>query len=61
MHVGHFAAGFVAKRVEPKRSLGTLVLASILTDILWANFLIAGIEHVQFKPGFDYLDSRIVG
>lgn len=51
MHVGHFAVGFVAKRIEPKLSLGTLVLAAVLSDILWAIFLIAGIEHVQFKPG----------
>ncbi len=51
MHVGHFAVGLVAKRVEPKLFLGTLVLAAMLSDILWAIFLIAGIEHVQFKPG----------
>lgn len=60
MHVGHFAVGFVAKRVEPKLSLGTLVLAAMLSDILWAVFLIAGIEHVQFKPGSgaaNYVDA----
>lgn len=51
MHVGHFAVGFVAKRIEPKLSLGTLMLAAMLSDFLWAIFLIAGIEHVQFKPG----------
>ena len=51
MHVGHFAVGLVAKRVEPKLSLGTLVLAAMLSDFLWAIFLFAGIEHVRFKPG----------
>jgi membrane-bound metal-dependent hydrolase YbcI (DUF457 family) len=51
MHVGHFAVGLVAKRVEPKLSLGTLVLAALLSDFLWAIFLFAGIEHVRFKPG----------
>jgi membrane-bound metal-dependent hydrolase YbcI (DUF457 family) len=51
MHVGHFAVGFIAKRVEPKLSLGTLVLAAMLSDFLWAVFLFAGVEHVQFKPG----------
>jgi len=51
MLVGHFAVGFVAKRVEPKLSLGTLVLAAMLADLLWCIFLLAGIEHVQIKPG----------
>ena len=51
MHVGHFAVGLLAKRVEPKLSLGTLVLAAMLSDFLWAIFLFAGIEHVRFKPG----------
>ncbi len=51
MLVGHLAVGFVAKRVEPKISLGTLVLAPMIADLLWCLFMIAGIEHVQFKPG----------
>ena len=51
MFVGHFAVGFIGKRVEPKLSLGTLVLASMLADLLWVVFLIAGIETVQIKPG----------
>ena len=51
MLVGHFAVGLVAKRVEPKISLGTLVLAALLADFLWVIFLITGIEHLEFKPG----------
>jgi len=51
MFVGHFAVGFVAKRVEPRISLGTTVLAAMLPDLLWSIFLIAGLEHVHFKPG----------
>jgi len=51
MLVGHFAIGLTAKRVEPKISLGTLVLAAMLADFLWCVFMLAGIEHVQFKPG----------
>jgi hypothetical protein len=60
MHVGHFAVGFVAKRVEPKLSLGTLVLAAMLADFLWCIFMVAGIEHVRFKPGMgaaNYADA----
>ena len=51
MLVGHFAMGLLAKRVEPKVSLGTFVLAAMLADFLWVIFLITQIEHVDFKPG----------
>jgi hypothetical protein len=51
MFVGHFAVGLAAKRLEPGISLGTLVMAPMLADLLWRLFMIAGIEHVQFKPG----------
>ena len=61
MHVGHFAVGFLAKRVEPKLSLGTLVLAALLVDFLWCILMLAGVEHVQFKPGMgaaNYADAH---
>ncbi|HYY58073.1 MAG TPA: metal-dependent hydrolase [Pyrinomonadaceae bacterium] len=51
MLVGHFAVGFVAKRLEPKLSLGTLVLAAMLADFLWCIFMLAGLEHLRIKPG----------
>src|SRR5215470_601035 len=51
MLVGHFAVGLAAKRIAPAVSIGTLVLASMMADLLWCIFMIAGIEHVQFKPG----------
>jgi hypothetical protein len=49
--VGHFAAGLVAKRVEPTLSLGTLVLAAMLTDLLWPVFTFVGLERVNFGHG----------
>jgi len=51
MLVGHFAVGLIARRVEPRLSLGTATLASLVPDLLWCLFLIAGIEHVRLKPG----------
>src|SRR4029078_5707802 len=51
MLVGHFAAGLLAKRAEPKVSLGTFALVAMLADFLWVIFLITGREHVDFKPG----------
>jgi membrane-bound metal-dependent hydrolase YbcI (DUF457 family) len=51
MLVGHIAVGLAAKRITPRVSLGTTVLAALLPDLLWCVFLLAGIEHVQLKPG----------
>ena len=51
MLVGHIAVGLAAKRITPRVSVGTTVLAALLPDLLWCIFLLAGIEHVQFKPG----------
>jgi membrane-bound metal-dependent hydrolase YbcI (DUF457 family) len=51
MLVGHLAVGLAGKRVEPRLSLGTLVLGALLADLLWCVFMIAGVEQVRFKPG----------
>jgi len=50
MLVGHFAAGFVAKTIDPEVSLGTLVLAAMLPDVLWPIFTMAKLEYTV-KPG----------
>jgi hypothetical protein len=41
----------VAKRVEPTLSLGTLVLAAMLPDLLWPVFTFMGLERVNFGDG----------
>lgn len=51
MFIGHFGAGFAAKRVDPKPSLGTLFLASQFIDLLWPVFLLIGLEKVIIDPG----------
>jgi Co/Zn/Cd efflux system component len=48
MLVGHFAAAMVAKRVEPRISLGTAALAAMLADFVAFILLIAGVE--RFSP-----------
>ena len=57
MLVGHFAAGLAAKRIAPRISLGTLVVAAMLPDFVWCVLLTAGVEHVYFAPGERLLDS----
>ena len=46
MFIGHHAVGFAAKRFAPKVSLGWLMAAPLLPDLLCALFIILGIEHV---------------
>jgi hypothetical protein len=50
MLVGHLAVALVAKRIEPKISLGTWTIAALLSDLILFPLLIAGIEHVDLLP-----------
>lgn len=51
MFLGHFAIALTAKKVRPKISLGTLVLAAQFADILWPVLLLLGVEQVRIVPG----------
>jgi len=51
MFLGHFGLALAAKKVAPKTSLGTAVLATEFADMLWPLFLLLGIEHVTIVPG----------
>jgi hypothetical protein len=51
MFIGHFAAGFAAKRVVPRVSLAVLFLAAQLADVLWPIFVAVGLETVRISPG----------
>lgn len=51
MFIGHFGVGFGAKRVAPRVSLGTLLLAAQFIDLLWPTLLLLGLERVRIAPG----------
>jgi len=51
MFLGHFAAGLLASRTEPRLPLGTAFLAGQLPDAIWPYLLLAGVEHVSIVPG----------
>jgi hypothetical protein len=51
MFLGHVGLAFAAKRVAPKTSLGTLLLATNFADCLWPIFLVLGWESVRIVPG----------
>lgn len=46
MFIGHYAVGFAAKKFAPRTSLGALIAAPILLDLIWPIFLLLGWERV---------------
>ena len=51
MILGHYGVALAAKRVAPRSSLGTLILAAQWADELWPLLLLFGAEHVRVAPG----------
>jgi hypothetical protein len=51
MFIGHFGVALAAKRVVPRASLATLILAGEFLDLIWPVFLLLGLEHVRVAPG----------
>lgn len=51
MFVGHYGAAFAAKRLAPKTSLGTMVLATLFADLLGWTLVVTGFEHFAIRPG----------
>jgi membrane-bound metal-dependent hydrolase YbcI (DUF457 family) len=47
MFVGHYAAAFAAKSVEPRAPLWTYVAAAQLIDIGWSGLILAGVERMH--------------
>jgi len=51
MFAGHFGVALAAKRAAPRTSLGTLLAAALLLDLVWPALLLAGVERVRIDPG----------
>jgi hypothetical protein len=51
MFIGHIGVALVAKKAAPKTSLGVMIAATSLIDLLWPLFLILGWEKVAIVPG----------
>ena len=47
MFLGHYAVGLASKKFAPRTSLGVLIAAPILLDLLWPVFLLMGVESVS--------------
>jgi hypothetical protein len=51
MFVGHYGVSFAARKLEPSIPLWILFLAVQLLDVVWAPFVLLGIEKVHVLPG----------
>jgi len=51
MFLGHFGVAMAAKRVAPRPSLGTTIMAAQWADGIWPVFVLLGLEHVEIEPG----------
>jgi hypothetical protein len=54
MYLGHFAVGLAAKPAAPKASLGILLVATQVIDILYAAFLVAGVDRSSGASVWDH-------
>jgi hypothetical protein len=52
MFVGHYGVSLAAKRYWPRISLGALFLAVQFLDVLFAIFVLAGLEKMRIVHGF---------
>ena len=51
MFLGHYGLALAAKRIAPRTSLGSLILAAQFLDLLWPVLLLLGLEKVRIVPG----------
>ena len=52
MFIGHYGPAFLAKRADRTIPLWVLFIAVQFLDVLWAPFVLLGIEKVRIVPGF---------
>jgi hypothetical protein len=51
MFVGHYGVSFAAQRMNRHVPLWVLFIAVQLLDVLWAPFILVGLEKVRIVPG----------
>ncbi len=57
MFIGHYSIAFLLKKYDKKLNLGFLFIAAQLLDFAGFFFVIFGIEHMRFVPGFTETNS----
>ena len=52
MFIGHYSASFAGRAAEKRLPLWLLFIAVQFIDVLWAIFVLLGVEKVRIVPGF---------
>lgn len=52
MFIGHYSASFAGRAAEKRLPLWLLFIAVQFVDVLWAIFVLLGVEKVRIVPGF---------
>ncbi|TGK23125.1 hypothetical protein [Leptospira stimsonii] len=52
MFIGHYSAAFLLKKTVPKTPFWSLLIGVQFVDFLFMIFVLLGIEHMRFVPGF---------
>jgi len=52
LFVGHYSASFAGKAADKRIPLWLLFIAVQFVDVMWAIFVLLGIEKVRIVPGF---------
>jgi len=60
MFVGHYAASFVVKGADRALPLWVLILAAQLLDLIWAGFLLLGVEEIRIVPGYTAANALVL-
>jgi hypothetical protein len=50
MFIGHYGLALATKRAAPRVSLGALIAAAQLADLIWPVLLLLGVERVRIIP-----------
>ncbi len=50
MFVGHYCAAILTKALSPRIPFWLLIVAAQFVDILWAIFIVTGVEQVRIDP-----------
>jgi membrane-bound metal-dependent hydrolase YbcI (DUF457 family) len=51
MFIGHFGLSFASSPAAPRTSLGVLIAACQLPDLIWPIFVLAGLERIRIVEG----------
>lgn len=60
MIAGHFGFAAAVKAREPKTPLWILMLATVWLDVVFAPFLISGVETIEKVPGFGTYGGLVI-